>query len=328
MNWKVAFEPILQLKKLMVLKISNNELTELPAKLGSLTELLELHADGNKLESLPESIGGLSKLTLLNISTSKSGQTRNQIEKFPVSFGKLVNVELLNMTGTYMMSLPIGIEKMHKLKTLAIDWCGLTSFNEIKNCKQLEELYASNNYFDRIPEWIGNLTSLRVLKLDGNFFPNKAIPHILICPQTIGQLSELEELSLNDQLLDKLPDEIGNLKKLKTLNIRNNKLESLPAAIAQCSALESLDIKANLLNSLPDLNALTSLMYLNLSFNPDLNIDSHAGKFAKLPSLKKLDLSYNSISNNTLQVIKAQYPQAEVIYFSLGDLKFNPEKKN
>jgi Leucine-rich repeat (LRR) protein len=312
----------------MILKISNNELTELPAKLGSLSELTELHADGNKLIALPETIGGLSKLILLNISTSKTGQTRNQIEKFPASFGKLINVEVLNMTGTYMMALPTGIEKMQKLKTLAIDWCGLTSLDEVKNCKQLEELYASNNYFDRIPDWIGNLSALRILKLDGNFFPNKAIPHILVCPKSIGQLTELEELSLNDQLLDKLPDEIGNLKKLKTLNIRNNKLENLPVSIAQCIALEMLDVKANLLKELPDLNALPALTYLNLSFNPDLNIDSNAGKFSKLKALKKLDLSYNNISKSTLQLIRDQYPMAEVIYFSLGDLKFNPDKKN
>ncbi len=328
MNWKTAFESILKLKKLSILKISNNELTELPTKIGTLTELTELYADGNQLKSLPESIGSLTNLVTLNISTSITGQTRNQIEKFPLSFSKLVNIEVLNMSGTYMMSLPVGIDRMIKLKKLYIDWCGLVSLNEIKNCKQLEELYASHNYFDRIPDWIGGLASIRVLILDGNYFPNKAIPHILQCPASIGLLSNLESFSLNDQLIDKLPDEIGNLKKLKTLNLRNNKLEALPPSLSQCTALETLNLKANLLKSIPDLNGLSSLKELNLSFNPDLNIDTYAGKFSKLAALQKIDLSYNNISKNTLEALRAQYPTAEIIYFSTNDLKFNPDKKN
>lgn len=327
MNWKTSFDAIIKLKQLKVLKISNNELIELPAKLGALTNLTELHADGNKLQSLPESIGQLSQLVLLNLNTSKSGQTRNQIGKFPASFGKLTNLEYLYMNGTYMLSLPNGLEKMNKLKILHIDWCGLTSLNELKNCKQLEELHASHNYFDRIPDWIGNLTALRVLRLDGNFFPNKPIPHIRICPAGIGNLENLEVLSLNDQMLDKLPDEIGNLKKLKTLNLRNNKLETLPPTLAQCSSLETLDLKANLLTSLPDLNALSNLQDLNLSFNPDLNIDKYAEMFSKLSSLKKLDLSYNNLSNHTLKTIAAQYPNAEIFYYTTEYLKFNPDKK-
>lgn len=327
-NWKSTFDQMLQLKKLSIIKLSNNQLTELPAKIGLLTELTEIHADGNMLQGLPESIGSLTNLRLLNISTSKTGQTRNQIERFPASFGKLRNLEVLNMNGTYMISLPSGISKMNKLKKLYITWCGLTSLNEIRSCTQLEELHASHNYFDRIPDWIGELAALRILKLDGNYFPSKPIPHILNCPPGLGLLSNLEELSLNDQLIDKLPDEIGDLKKLKTLNVRNNKLESLPETMSRCSSLRTIDLKANLLITLPDFNSMTSLLELNISFNPTVNFDAEAIKFSKIPSLKKLDISFNNISANTLQVIRSQYPGAEVICLSFDDLNFNPDKKN
>lgn len=327
MNWKSSFEAVIKLRQLNILKISNNDLIELPARLGALTNLKELHADGNRLSALPESIGLLADLRVLNINASNTGMFHNQIEKFPASFSKLTKLEILNMNGTYMQNLPSGLDKLTGLKIISIEWCGLTSLNELKNCTKLEELYASHNYFDRIPEWIGNLSSLRILRLDGNFFPNKPIPHILSCPSGIGNLQELEILSLNDQLIDKLPDEIGNLKKLKVLNIRNNKLETLPASIAQCTSLEVLDLKANLLTSLPDLNALSNLKDLNISFNPDLNIDKYAGAFSKLSSLKKLDISYNNVSEITLKTISKQYPDAEIYYLSTKYLKFNPDRK-
>jgi hypothetical protein len=71
-----------------------------------------------------------------------------------------------------------------------------------------------------------------------------------------------------------------------------------------------------------------SLLELNISFNPTVNFDAEAIKFSKILSLKKLDISFNNISANTLQVIRSQYPGAEVICLSFDDLNFNPDKKN
>ena len=56
------------LKELMVLKVSNNQLVGLPTSIQKLNSLRELYMDGNNLTELPAEIGGLGKLRFLFVS--------------------------------------------------------------------------------------------------------------------------------------------------------------------------------------------------------------------------------------------------------------------
>ena len=216
---------------------------------------------------------------------------------------------------------------MLKLRELLINWCGLASLKNLENCTQLRVIKANHNYFDKIPDWIGNLNQLEVLELDGNFFPGKAVPHINSIPSTIGKLTELKILSVNDQLIKVLPNEIGQLKNLEVLHIRNNQLEQFPVSIKECNSLKELDIKANLITTLPDLNSLKNLSELNISFNDYLNLNEEAGKFQNLTNLKTLDISYLKASTETIKAIKESLPNVFIIYKTYDDLQFNPDKK-
>ncbi len=134
-------------------------------------------------------------------------------------------------------------------------------------------------------------------------------------------------LTLNDQLINDLPDCIGNLKQLQTLFVRNNQLTSLPASLNECTNLRVLDLKANSIAKLPDLNGLQQLQELNLSFNNGLTLDSEAAQFGKLNNLQKLDISYLPASNHTIATLQQAMPKAEIIYLTYDDLKFKPDRK-
>ncbi|XVF78658.1 hypothetical protein PTKIN_Ptkin14bG0152900 [Pterospermum kingtungense] len=75
---------------------------------------------------------------------------------------------------------------------------------------------SSNNFEGKIPETVGNLTSLQVL----NFSPNKLKGHI---PSSFGNLIALESLELSSNKLDgEIPMQLAGLSFLEVLNLSEN----------------------------------------------------------------------------------------------------------
>jgi len=91
----------------------------------------------------------------------------------------------------------------------------------------------------------------------------------LIIPDTIGKLTNLRELILAFNSIEKIPSSIGNLTNLKWLNLMWNGLEELPDSIKYLKNLEYLGLVGNKLITLPkSIDKLTNLKKLNLQVNP------------------------------------------------------------
>jgi hypothetical protein len=85
----------------------------------------------------------------------------------------------------------------------------------------------------------------------------------------LQELTKLEQLDLDGDMLTRFPSELCQLTNLRELGLSQNQLAELPAEIGQLTNLEKLNLRGNRLTELPrELGQLTSLQELDLQGNP------------------------------------------------------------
>ena len=115
-------------------------------------------------------------------------------------------------------------------------------------------------------------------------------------PASLGNLSRLEVLELQDNKITDLPDEIEQLVHLRILNISGNQVEAIPSGFfAQVPLIDLYASKNALKRSLFKLDTISHLQTLSLSGNALVSLgDSES---ISLPALKTLDVSNNRLAN-------------------------------
>ncbi len=327
LDFKQACSALSKISTLKKINISSSNIAELPESLGTILSLENIDASGNSLIRLPNSFGKLKNLKVFNIGSENRSLTGTTIEKFPSSFENCVSMQTLILRGNFLSALP-DLSKMKNLEELDVNWCGLSELPIcLKSLSNLTYLRVSHNYFQLLPDWIGDLQNLKVLELDGNFFPNRIVPHIIKLPESIGNLKNLEVLTLDDQIVKALPISISKLMNLKALHLRNNALTVLPDDFGNLSQLEILDLKANDLKALPaSFKDLKNIQQLNLSFNPNIDVLQMMGAVQHLTKLKRLDISFIDISKTNFSEFKKALPTTTIFSKTNADLNFQPDK--
>ena len=127
------------------LDLSGMQLTELPAKIGQLSNLTHLYLFDNSLRSLPPEIGKLSNLTNLHLNY-------NSLNSLPSEIGRLSQLKNLYLTHNSLYSLP----------------------SEIGQLSNLTHLYLNYNFLDSLPPEIGKLSQLKILNVGNN--PLSSLP--------------------------------------------------------------------------------------------------------------------------------------------------------
>jgi Leucine-rich repeat (LRR) protein len=102
-------------ENLVTVDLSRNQLTTLPAEIGSLRNIKFLYIKENQLTTLPPEIGQLSNLTTLHLGS-------NQLTTLPPEIGQLTKLEELYLTDNQLKTLPPEIGRLPNLKTLNVQF--------------------------------------------------------------------------------------------------------------------------------------------------------------------------------------------------------------
>ncbi|KAM4704143.1 leucine-rich repeat-containing protein 20 [Rhinophrynus dorsalis] len=82
--------------------------------------------------------------------------------------------------------------------------------------------------------------------------------------------TQLQELNLEGNVLQHLPDEVGSLLHLKSINLSKNKFQAFPDKLLDIQTLENINLEDNQITDVPveKFSSMTSLRCVNLKANP------------------------------------------------------------
>lgn len=190
---------------------------------------------------------------------------------------------------------------------------------------QLTSMFLKGNKIQSLPK---NLIELKDLDLTSNKL--KDIKDDML--SAILSYPKLENLSLENNSLNRIDNEILSMHTLKRLNLRKNRIRRLDI---QKSSLQALQVQCNLLTEFN--NTADSLCYLDISFNRlrSFNFTSanltclylSGNKIRELPSnvlpnVSELDLSFNALKS--LPDISELFPKLTKFNFSHNEVSILP----
>ncbi|XP_042039877.1 receptor kinase-like protein Xa21 [Salvia splendens] len=294
------------LSKLITLDLSDNSFTHIPIDLGSLHQLQKLNLQANQLMNNLSDPGQDFLSSLVACKNLKSIQ---------ISFNPITGV-LPKSLGSSNLST--------SLETLKAFSCRLSYPipDEIGNLSNLWWLDLGYNHLTgAIPSTLGQLRSLRNLRICGNRFHGSISP--VLCnfkhlyslnvainslsgqlPSCFVNLSSLREVYMSDNEFNgsiaSIPwflKNVSNVKNLVALDLSRNQLSGeIPNTISQLENLVRLSLSSNKLKGpiLESLTVLKDLQYLDLSHN---NLSGLIPKSLEaLSHLHYFDVSFNELS--------------------------------
>ena len=248
---------------------------EIPAELGTLTNLTKLSLSNNQLSGVvPQALVGLTMLDLFyfynnpDLCAPVDAAFQTWLQEIPTVRGsscapadsledRAVLVKLHGATGgdgwensaNWLSDRPVR------------EWHGVVS----DASGRVTGLFLHENQLSgTIPSELGNLSSLEWLSLWGNELTGEI-------PPELGDLTNLEELRLTRNLLTgEIPPELARLAGLEILGLGGNQLTgTIPTWLGSLTDLEELYLWGNqLTGEIPaELGHLTNLTVLYLSGN-------------------------------------------------------------
>ncbi len=312
------------------LDLSYKKMDKIPAEVFEYTKLKTLILGNNDIKEIPKEIGNLRQLESLSIR-NLYGDANTLV--FPPSISDCTKLTHLKMQNNRLTALPKGIEHFKYLKKLDLSFNKISHIGEeILECENLEELVIQSNKLEILPAILSQLPQLKIINVNCNsisiiekglgtapklkeiwleenqlsilpaaLLSNSSMHTIVATKNKIIALAEIgseqkstiENLKLNDNQIQKLPQNIGNYKQLKLLGLSNNPIQKLPTTFGKLKKLRSLAIGGTNITEMPlELLQLNNIKHIkgHEKFMPD----PHYRIFYKLiRCFKKQDTSFS-----------------------------------
>lgn len=141
--------------------------------------------------------------------------------------------------GNSIAALPEAIGELRALKVLHPAGCPLTALQEsLGRLGNLEVLDLNGCPFERLPDSIGDLRRLRSFVFEECHWGDSSLS---VLPESIGDLTSLEQLDLSGTSVTGIPATVGRLRCLKKLSLPSS-LRQIPLELGLLS-LEELTLK-------------------------------------------------------------------------------------
>ncbi|XP_057523661.1 leucine-rich repeat receptor protein kinase HPCA1-like isoform X2 [Amaranthus tricolor] len=278
--------------------LSNNQyLTgHLPANIGYLQNLDSLVLVGcNFSGPIPESLGSIQKLTHLFLNLNHFSGS------IPHSIGNLTNLIWLDLSENQLNgALPVsnatapGLDMLLKAEHFHLGnnrFSGEISPRLFSSRMALKHVILNENQLNgNIPDSLGLVRTLEVIRLDRNFFSGPM-------PQNLSMLTRMSELYLaNNNLSGPIPD-LSGMNLLTYVDLSNNSFNKAAApqwfeTLLDLTTLimENTGLESHISTALLSLPHLESVILSSNQLNGTLEISASVSS-----SLRLLDLRNNSI---------------------------------
>ncbi|KAH9667035.1 Receptor-like protein 56 [Citrus sinensis] len=205
---------------------------------GSLKQLKILNLGGNFFnDNILPYLNTLTSLTTLNLRS-------NNIEGSRIKHGlaDLRNLQVLDLTWNLNLTSgslrSLGLAYLQYLKAIGLRGCGITTSGKmddgLRSSTSLEGLDISGN----IPNWIGNISTLRVLLMSKNYLEANI-------PVQLNHLKSLELIDIFENSLSGTMVSSFNLSSVKHLYLQKNAITGIPYQINELSNLHVLLLRGN-----------------------------------------------------------------------------------
>jgi len=248
-----------------VMTFTENQIESVPPEIANCTELTQLKLFGNKLKSIPTEVIKLTRLKLLWLGNNKLLSVPNEV-------GQLQGLEALSLDQNELEMLPITLGRLTGLKELRVDknpkmygppkhivtmgrtrimqYLRLMDTGDSTGILKLKELQLTEMPREFLSSKVFNClrvygTTIRELYLDSNKLPTIEDEMLVVGTRenVAKQLSDLQVLSLSNNVLRKVPHVVCNLSQLRSLNMENNSLvKNLPVEMGNLTSLTELRI--------------------------------------------------------------------------------------
>ncbi|KAJ8339964.1 hypothetical protein SKAU_G00345970 [Synaphobranchus kaupii] len=247
-------------RKMEVLDVTHNLLSELPSRLLSSLSLRKLLAGNNQLHRLPDLLDHIP-LEALHLQHNKLGQLPESL------FCKALNLRYLNVCANALETVPPSSQTDEHLSTLQELYLTGNSLNE--NCaallvghQHLRVLHMAYNQLQSFPaSKLSKFELLEELNLSGN--------QLKSLPSTVSSCKRLHTLIAHSNHISVFPD-ILNLPEIKLVDLSCNELIEILLPDSLPPTLQELDLTGNSSLSLEHktLNLFSHITTLKLDQKP------------------------------------------------------------
>ncbi|XP_052809707.1 toll-like receptor Tollo isoform X2 [Mya arenaria] len=309
------FNVMTNFRKLRVLSLSNNNITEVPDSfLHSCKEIQEVDMSSNNISQIPTDLFiNSQKLLML---TLRDNELSDGIWKSLTHQNGLLHLDLTNnhltaINQTTLRNLPEVIHLLlggnsietipehvfqnnQRLQALDLARNSIMTIDKdaFAGLLSLNRLYLQENHiYSANPDFLSHMNNLKRLNISHNYFSD--LPSLKL-------LGFLENLDASRNNIEQLSEETFIAQvNTRDINLSNNRLSRLSDSIfLSCNSLENLDLSNNLIHFLhPSIFMNLGIKTLFLQGN---KIESIGKTFSYMEKLHELNLSSNQISD-TLQ---------------------------